>query len=894
MTKSKNLDDTLHKTFDKSFYKELLYVLGLQEKNIGGKKILKRCPEKKRQSGSLLENTISQLVCLHNTEPHEVNKDEQLSALALQLVMTWTSRILFAKFLEDRLSCCHPKNTSTRLYVFLDSAIIPDYKTLEYLFFNVISTPPRKREAKTQKKFSKVPYLGNTFFTLTETEKTTICMGSLADKKLALYAFTMLKNKKERARKTVMPALDYLFALLKTCTFIGESASCKNKTFISTDILALLFEKINGYRDGAFFTPNFISVYISRKTLRSAVVQKFQELKKYEQIKSLNDIYHVIYNGGKISRVCSKSRKEANAIINSLKICDPAAGAGHFLLSALHELLLIKQELGLLTDEEGLPLQNYVFILKDNDLIITDKKGKLFCSHPHEQESFRVQKTLFREKKTIMENCLFGVDINPHAINISRLRLQMELLKNIDFENKKNESGIDEQCQFFPNLNNNIKQGNALVSNYTIDDHAFLWSREFPQLLDEHDNFIGFDAILGNPPYISYYSRESVGLTKKLEEYFYQNYIFLKGHTKKLRKNSLMFFLETAHRLLKEKGNIAFVCDVNLLEKPFFAIRKFLCENSALKEIITELNIFSSVTSGQIILFLQKGHVGKNQYLLKKRLTDTGCQVDQDTIETDDYVFVPKQDNSILQKMKSQKQNIEDFFCVRTGMNLGGAKEKFLHATNPQNKFFKFIDGGDNVTAWKLVYPSKRQTVNGYLYVDFNKSLEKKIIADNRRQSKKAQPGIGKNNQRFLLPKIILRQSAVKLNAVLDVNGYHCGYSLFIVNSLQNNLQELYGLLALLNSSLYNYYVLATGALNVKRGKIPQIRVADIKKIPYKSFAETDIKIIQELVTTLQSSKTSATICAAQEHIDRLVYRLYKLTDTEIALVEKKNHNGFF
>src|SRR5690606_39759334 len=97
----------------------------------------------------------------------------------------------------------------------------------------------------------------------------------------------------------------------------------ENKSLINAYVLGLIFEKINGYKDGSFFTPGFITMYMCRETIRKAVVQKFNETKNWK-CEDLEDLYDKI-----------EDRQEANEIVNSLKICDPAVGSGHFLVSAL-------------------------------------------------------------------------------------------------------------------------------------------------------------------------------------------------------------------------------------------------------------------------------------------------------------------------------------------------------------------------------------------------------------------------------------------------------------------------------------------------------------------------------------------------------------------------------
>ena len=109
----------------------------------------------------------------------------------------------------------------------------------------------------------------------------------------------------------------------------------------------MIFEKINGYKDGSFFTPGFITMYMCRETIRKAVVQKFNESKKWS-IEKFEGLYDKI-----------EDRKEANDIANSLKICDPAVGSGHFLVSALNEIISVKNDLKILSDRNGKRLKEY-------------------------------------------------------------------------------------------------------------------------------------------------------------------------------------------------------------------------------------------------------------------------------------------------------------------------------------------------------------------------------------------------------------------------------------------------------------------------------------------------------------------------------------------------------
>ena len=159
-------------------------------------------------------------------------------------------------------------------------------------------------------------------------------------------------------------------------------------------------------------------------------------------------------NGAKI-HLRNLSILQANQLINSITICDPAVGSGHFLVSALNELIRLKYELGILVDSEGKRIKksDYTLSIENDELIVTDAENNLFEYNPLNEESRRIQETLFKEKKIIIENCLFGVDINPNSVKICRLRLWIELLKNAYYTAESDYK----QLETLPNIDINPK-----------------------------------------------------------------------------------------------------------------------------------------------------------------------------------------------------------------------------------------------------------------------------------------------------------------------------------------------------------------------------------------------------------------------------------------------------
>lgn len=194
--------------------------------------------------------------------------------------------------------------------------------------------------------------------------------------------------------------------------------------------------------------------------MRRAVVDKFNKLKGWN-CADFEDLKDRIEYGQREVRI------ETNQIINSIKICDPAVGSGHFLVSALNELIAIKSELGVLQDRQEQPkrIKDYDVRVEQDELVISDEDGDYFKYNPSDTTSQRIQEALFEEKQEIIENCLFGVDLNPKSVEICRLRLWIELLKNAYYY--RNEDG-KRVLQTLPNIDINIKCGNSLASNHPV------------------------------------------------------------------------------------------------------------------------------------------------------------------------------------------------------------------------------------------------------------------------------------------------------------------------------------------------------------------------------------------------------------------------------------------
>lgn len=550
-----------HNTLNRAFYAELLYIMGVEEVTDNKVRKIKRL-KNGRQPFSLVEQTYSKL-----EDYPRVTTEEQRFEAALGLTLTWINRVLFLKLLESQLKSFN-RGHDVR---FLDTAHIRDYDVLHDLFMQVLAKPDEERSEEMRNMFPEVPYLNSSLFELSKLEQEFFPVSGIRLGDMQVYSRTVLKDGNGRRITGSLSSLDYLLRFLDAYDFGSDSSDdntvrTESKTLINASVLGLIFEKINGYKDGSFFTPGYITEYMCRETLRNAVIDKFNKRKKWHCM-DFEELKELIDEGNREERI------EANDIIDSLRICDPAVGSGHFLVSALNEIIAIKSELGILQDRSERPkrIRDYDVRVEYDELVASDEDGDVFRYNPSEPASQRIQETLFEEKRTIIENCLFGVDLNPKSVEICRLRLWIELLKNAYYY--RTDDG-KRYLQTLPNIDINIKCGNSLASvrpvcigkkiaesegmqklvreykrnvrDYkncrskslkvqlnnniqslkkhllpgvqsvmfgmdneheynTLDvmKRALEWMIEFPEVLREDGSFDGFDVVIGNPPYIS-------------------------------------------------------------------------------------------------------------------------------------------------------------------------------------------------------------------------------------------------------------------------------------------------------------------------------------------------------------------------------------------------------
>jgi len=997
-------------SLDKRFYSELLHIIGLTETKEGSKKLIERNKAGERNTGTILEDAIIQLDSLDKLSrlerPNQFGstQQEKLFNVALELSITWINRILFLKLLEAQLITYHKGDKS---YSFLNLDKIKNYDDLNSLFFQVLARKYDERNEDVKKIFEKVPYLNSSLFEPTDIEQVTLFISNLKDDKtIPVISSTVLKDQQGKKRTGNLSTLEYLFEFLNAYDFSSEGSEEiqeDNKTLINASVLGLIFEKINGYKDGSFFTPGFITMYMCRETIRKAVVQKFNETKKWN-CTSIEELYDKI-----------DDRKEANKIVNSIKICDPAVGSGHFLVSALNEMIAVKNDLKILQDRDGKRLKEYQVEVVNDELIVTDEEGELFEYNPSNKESQRIQETLFHEKQTIIENCLFGVDINSNSVKICRLRLWIELLKNAYYKNST-------ELETLPNIDINIKCGNSLVSRFAIDadlkqalkkskwtidsyriavdtyrnaeskeqkkemerliadiksdfrseislndpkvkklrklsgdlyqmtnqgqlfemskkekadwnkkvtqlteetkkleneieeikankifENAFEWRFEFPEVLNDDGDFVGFDVVIGNPPYIR---QEELG---EFKYHLQTNYkVFTSGG------DIFSYFYELSHSIMKDKGYFSFINNTFDKTTAGKTLREFVENNFKFERYIdfTDVVVFEEATTYPIILIAQKANHKSNfkffkytkaNFYDKELLNNVSIytEVAQDKLNTSAWNFINSFEQNVLSKIQKHKSIVELFgkcyYGVKTALN-----EAFVTENNLGSyKVLKDVYDGKDLKKWAtpqpfkkmIVFESKSTSKNfGKLSEDvaFEKMKDAypEIISHLEPLKEKAKKRFDKGEfwwelrncayyDLFDKPKIIFPNLQNTNKFAFDNTGVYLNAPAVFLPSNDK------ALLAALNSKVVWHFLKSVcvirsgGYIEVKPQYFEQIPIPNIDAQTQTKLTELAEKAIQE-----KNNNQQADISEIENQIDQLVYQLYELTAEEIKIVE--------
>ncbi|RVY33943.1 class I SAM-dependent DNA methyltransferase [Helicobacter pylori] len=1035
-------------TLNKDFYEELLYILGLEEQNDKGKILIKP---------SRTQNSLSAAL----KKKYENLDDEEVMAL----LIAWNNRILFLRLLESLLISFNHFNHSKKSFLTIEN--FKDFNALNTLFFEVLAkkNSERLKEIKEDKILQKIPYLNSSLFDKTPLELKGYEIKLLDNKKLEIYKNSVLKKHEDYQKREDLPLLEYLFAFLRLYDFtttpkdIKDNQNNSESCLINPSVLGLVFEKLNGYKEGSFYTPSFITSYMCKESITPIVLDKFNAIYQWgcKDLEALK---------GKIDRNFSneKAKEYLNTLL-TLRICDPAVGSGHFLVSALNEMVLIAFKLGLIAS-----LYRHELKLENDEIIIHTPENKVFkytIPHSENDPHHHIQKELFELKKSIIENCLFGVDINPNSCEITKLRLWIELLKYsyYIFEEGKNTNVLET----LPNIDINIKCANSLISRFNLNDdlkkipnikqkiqeykdlvaqykdpnplyplnkqdlinkiqdlkntfsltlkdpktkaelekaiekhikkynffalddkslldgldyfipslfgtlklspkeeeeafasygriralrkklddalsgreyhNAFEWRFEFPEVLDDEGNFLGFDCIIGNPPYIR---QEQIKDLKPLLEKQYHDFY-------NSTADIYTYFFALAFHLLKEKGFSAFITSNKYARAKYGAkLREWLLKKTTLVSYmeLNALKVFeSAAVDTSIMNFIKQTPPKENSFNYyeptpndKDDLKSTPyLTMKQNALSTESFIFANATLLDLRDKIESVGTPLKDWgiqinYGIKTGANEAfiiptEKRDAILNACKTQEErertdaLIKPILRGKDIKRysyewahlWVIFIPWHFPNTGSPKSMEENEqdfsihypiiyahllSHKDELLKRNKDETGKRyewyclQRWAASYLQDFEKEKIVYGEIVQDPRFYLDngeceLGGFYAEATSFILTG-----EHLHYLLGMLHSKLITFAFktfYAGGGLGESGYRYKK---AFIERLPIPKITEKNQELADKItdgteqILQAKAKDPKANTQRLEKEIDALVYQLYHLTDEEIKTIE--------
>ncbi|GAA7889764.1 class I SAM-dependent DNA methyltransferase [Helicobacter pylori] len=1027
-------------TLNKDFYEELLYILGLEEQNDKGKILIKQ---------SRTQNSLSDAL----KKAYKNLDDEEVMAL----LIAWNNRILFLRLLESLLiSFKHFKEP------FLTIDNFTNFNALNTLFFEVLAKKNNERlkEIKEDKILGKIPYLNSSLFDKTPLESKGHEIKLLNNEPLEIYPKSILKKDKDYQEKD-FSLLEYLFTFLHVYDFtttpkdIKDHKNTSESRLISPSVLGLVFEKLNGYKEGSFYTPSFITSYMCKESIKTIVLDKFNAIYEWEceNLEALRE---------KIDRNFSNQKaKEYLQVLLDLRICDPAVGSGHFLVSALNEMVFIAYELGLIASlyRHSLRLENDEIIIQHTQ---TNEIFNYTKAHSENDPHHHIQKELFELKKSIIENCLFGVDINPNSCEITKLRLWIELLKYsyYIFEEGKNTNALET----LPNIDINIKCGNSLIFNfplnskltigqtlefsknlkaeikeyknsvmfykeglgekakilqniaklksliinYFIEQHqakrhlkeslkAFIseygdgifdistafgmemlkiarhkdnnykfvptltkkqpspigveanrllikikecyetlenlknsktleWRFEFPEVLDDEGDFLGFDCIIGNPPYIR---QEHIKDIKPLLQKQYQDFY-------NSTADIYTYFFALSYHLLKEKGFNAFITSNKYARARYGTkLRELLLKKTTLVSYmeLNALKVFESATVDTSIMnFIKQDPPKESDFKYYEPTPDDKSDLKsarsltmrQNALSTESFIFADSTLLDLRDKMESVGTPLKDWDIQIYRGILTGANEAFIITTEKREEILnacktqeerkrtealiKPILRGKDIKRYSYEWAGEWviNTHNGYTSnlkfkippIDIEKYPALKSHLDAHYDTIATRCDQGDTpyhlrncayledfeKEKIVYPCIMAKEPCF----VYEEKGF---YAPAPANIITGDKIEIKYITALLNSKCIYF---AMRKFYMGGGIEGELKTNNLEKIPIPQITEKNQKLADKItdgakaILEAKEKDPKANTQKLEKEIDALVYQLYNLTDEEIKIIEEE------
>jgi hypothetical protein len=609
--------------------------------------------------------------------------------------------------------------------------------------------------------------------------------------------------------------------------------------------------------------------------------------------------------------------------VERLKILDPACGSGSFLLGAYQYLL-------------DWHLKWY--IENEPEKLARAKQPAIYQGPSPDTKTPNWHLTT-AEKKRILLNNIYGVDIDSQAVEVTKLSLLLKVLEEENSQTLATELRLFHQ-RALPDLGDNIKCGNSLIGpdfyqqQMLLDDeeryriNVFDWEKEFPAIMKAG----GFDAVIGNPPYIRMES------FKNLKDYLKTNYVSYDE-----RSDLYVYFIEKEHKLLNNSGRFGMIVSNKFLRANYGEpLRNFLCENAAIERVVdfAGLPVFKGATVRTIVLITSRKGENKRVTLysppmlstqfnaveggslfVDQAIADITYEVKSDALARSVWSFSNMAADDLLNRLKTLCAPLikycdgQIYMGIKSGLTAAfvideATRARIVKGNGKEGDIIKPFLNGRDVRRYFIDY-KQNYLIYTYHGIDINKypAVEQHLKAFKERLTKRAtkqqwyelqQPQ--HNFSKYMdEPKIIFPDIATSPRFALDEGGYYSSNTTYFIPR-----RDLY-LLGLLNSSLGCFYFKRTCAgLEGKNETYLRFFGQYLEGFPVCTMETADkadkalhdkmVSLVNQMLSfnkRLREAKTDhektslqRQIDTVDQQIDQLVYELYGLTEEEIKIVE--------
>ncbi|MFX0123438.1 MAG: Eco57I restriction-modification methylase domain-containing protein [Candidatus Hodarchaeota archaeon] len=608
---------------------------------------------------------------------------------------------------------------------------------------------------------------------------------------------------------------------------------------------------------GVFYTPEFITDFICRNT-----IIPYLSKEGASNIDALVSDY--IDN---IDRLEYK--------LKSIKILDPACGRGAFLIKAFYVLLEIAKE---------------VRLAKDTRTLYKKKSGQ------RKGIQFTPDSKIEEEARVIIENNIFGVDINVLSVEYTKLSLSAKIAK-------KHRKSMD--------LSQNIKCGDSLIEDPSIKGgKAFIWSQNYEEIMNKG----GFDIIIGNPPYIN--------VIEDLEGRKYYKKRYPEIYTGK--NDIYYYFFKKAIELSKNNGYISFIAPRYLMEAyEARKLREYILKETAIQKIVdfSDFKIFEDANVDTAVYILRKAYTPneiKVHKLVQQIIPPLKLELpffkkftsNQNLLTGKKWYFIDPEIQTILDKIDFKSTGrLKDYSVLSKGIQTG--KDSVFVITKEDIK--KYSIEKEILRNWlKSSQISRFGPIDPHFFVIISNrktikelssfpNLEKYLQENKRKLLNRARVSTWfhwrKGDERFTIdwnkPKIITPYKSTHNNFTIDKKG--CYFSQDIVLILPTDEIDIRYLLGYLNSKVCEFYFKIKGK---RLGAVYEYYPRQVEDLPFIATKKEEVfvkkvdrlfelkKLLSKETRLGEHDSINEEINLVEEELDQLFYTLFELEEEEIRLIE--------